>query len=84
MRLDRAQRAPEIVVDAVAPFGVDLLARPLAGNEAIAAKRCRARLPRRRIVADLLGDDVARAGQRRLDIGHLVGDELRGHRGQVI
>ena len=78
VRLDRAQRGPEIVVDAVAPFGVDLLARPLAGNEAIGGKPLPRGLPRRRVVADLLGDDVARAGQRGVDIGHPVGEVLCG------
>ena len=71
VRLDRAQRGAEIVVDAVAAFGVGLLARPLADHEAVGGEPLPRSLPRRRIVADLLGDDVARAGQRSLDIRHL-------------
>ena len=83
MRLDRAQRGPEIVVDAVTPFGVDLLARPLAGNEAIGGKPLPRSLPRRRVVADPLGDDVARAGQRGVDIGHTVGEVRFGRDGGI-
>ena len=79
MRLDGAQRAAKVVVDAIPALRVGLVAGALADDEAVGGEPPAHRIARGGVVARLLGDDVTRAGQRRLDVRHLVGDKWRGH-----
>ena len=79
MRLDGAQRAAKVVVDAIAALRVGFVTGALADHEAISGEPPAHHIACGSVVARLLGDDVARAGQRRLDVRHLVGEKWRGH-----
>jgi len=66
------------VIDPVATIGISIFCCKPADDEAFVIDAAARQLPHHGIVADLFGDDIPCAGQRRFGICHIVVDKTLG------